>query len=151
MLTQQFLWQALWAPGSLPTPRTVLLCEGGRQDPPRCEGSAGGGRKPRQLGGFGETGWPQGFLEQVVPERLVTLEAMNARTRSSGSPLAESGHLGSPAQRAAGGLQGAQELLSPQAALPIPTDCCKAVGKACTGLAGVKLPTLQSQPDQLCC
>lgn len=87
MLTQQFLSQALWAPGSLPIPRTVLLCEGGRQDPPRCEGSARGGRKPRQLGGFGEAGWPQGFLEQAVPERLVTLEAMNARTRSSGCPL----------------------------------------------------------------
>lgn len=41
MLTQQFLWQALWAPGSLPTPRTVLLCEGGRQVPQDVKGLLG--------------------------------------------------------------------------------------------------------------
>lgn len=55
-----------------------------------------------------------------------------------------------PAWGAAGNLEGAQELLGPQAALPIPVYHCKTVKEASTGLAGVKLPTLQFQPDQLC-
>lgn len=57
-----------------------------------------------------------------------------------------------PAWRAAGD-QGAQELLCPQAALLILASHAEGVGKAPTGLglAGVKLPALQSGPERLCC
>lgn len=35
---------------------------------------------------LGRLPWPQGFLEHKVPGALVTVKAMNARTRDSGSP-----------------------------------------------------------------
>lgn len=91
----------------------------------------------------------------------MTLKATSARTRSFSSSCGdgeqrasavrpESSHLWAPAWRAADDLQnlGAAE---PQAALPIPASCAEGVGEASTGLERVKLPVLQSGPEQLCC
>lgn len=133
----------------------MLLCEGDRQDPTRDEGPSGGGRKPGQLRGFRKAAMATAFFRAQSARSTSDSEGHECQDQGLWLPfrwwgVVETSHLWVPAWEAACNLQGVQELLGPQAALPIPAYHCKTVKEASTGLAGVKLPTLQFQPDQLC-
>lgn len=128
----------------------MLLCEGDRQDPTREEGHSGGGRKPGQLSGFRKAAVAIGFFRAGSARRAGDSDGHECQDQGLWLPfrwwgVAETCHLWAPVWGAAGDPQGAQ------AALPIAAYHGKAVEEASAGLAGVKLPTLQFQPDQLCC
>lgn len=165
---QLILQRALWAATPrqalclflTPTPWTFLPWVVGRQDPDRrrraFQGRQGAwaahwtwrgqcSQKVFRAGSGRRASDAEGHELVAGPRILVHLQVMgNSGTLPSGLSPAMCGCQ-------PGGDQGAQELLRPQAALLILASSGEGVGEGPTGLAGVKLPTLQSRPERLCC
>lgn len=100
--------------------------------------------------GLGRLPWPQGNFRAGSARRAGDSDGHECQDQGLWLPfrwwgVAETCHLWAPVWGGSRGPQGTQ------AALPIAAYHCKAVEEASAGLAGVKLPTLQFQPDQLCC